>query len=144
MDNFEEKLNKIVWQKLASKKKQKKNFSPKFKLFTGIFLIFVCIAAGLFFSPVFKIKKISITGNADISGQKLEAFTRSYFNYNLVFGGSEGNSLFLEVKDLSEKIKTEFPELEEIVMKKDFLNKRTSPAAVKILQGNMQPSADKG
>ncbi|MDP1629670.1 MAG: hypothetical protein Q8L57_03560 [bacterium] len=117
MESFDEKLSKIVWKKPAPKKRQK---SPKLKLFAGIFLVFAALAAGLFFSPVFQIKKIGIEGNAETSGQKMEAFARSYFNF---FGGSEGNLLFLKVNDLSEKMKSEFSELEEIAMKKDFLNR---------------------
>lgn len=125
MESFDEKLNKIVWRRPASKKKRKKILSKKIWLGGGIFLVILAMAGGLFFAPIFKIKEIIVSGDTDGVRSAVESFIRSYLYYRpLTTGG--GNILFLDGKELAEKIKQEFPRTEEARIKKDFLERTLS------------------
>ncbi len=124
MDDFEEKLNKIVWRRPAPKKKRKKILSKKIWLGGGIFLVLLAMAGGLFLSPIFKIKKINVSGASGMNAALVESFIRSHIASGGPLAAGGDNILFLDGKELEKKIKAEFPAMEEARIKKDLL-KRT-------------------
>lgn len=120
-DDFETKLNKIVWRRPAPKNKQRKVLSKKVLFIGGIFLVILMIIGGLFFSPIFKVKEVIISGD-DSRSMAVESFVRLYINHGAFLTGD--NILFFDSATLAEKIKAEFPIMEETRIKMDFL-KRT-------------------
>lgn len=88
-------------------------------------MVLLAIAGGLLFSPIFKIKKIGISGLEDVNAALVESYVRSYIaSGSLTIRG--GNILFIDGKKIEEKIKAEFPIIEEARLKKDILKRVVS------------------
>lgn len=121
-DDFDAKLNKIVWRRPAPVPKRKKILFKKIWLGGGIFLVLLVMAGGLLFAPIFKVKKIYVSGTAGMNAVLVESFVRSYIaSGSLAVGGD--NILFINTKELEEKIKAEFPIAERVRIKKFFLKR---------------------
>lgn len=118
-----------------AKKKYKKRYKVKkkksilksrlFQLLLLIFVIFSLISYFLFFSSFFQIKEIKVSGNKEVSAEKLEKIIESNTKKKILFW--ENRSIFLvRLGKINSLIKKTFPRIEKISSKRDFPDVITS------------------
>ncbi len=106
-------------------KTRRKKSLFKRKIFWGLFLLFVFLGTGsyfIFFSQVFQVKAIEISGNQKIDKENLrqvidQEITQDFLFFNLK------NIFFADQSEIKKTISNKFHYVADITLKKDFPNK---------------------
>jgi cell division septal protein FtsQ len=84
--------------------------------------VFCAIVYGIFFTPVFQIQHIEITGAEKVSVERIEHITQEYIQKKVLFF-SINNIFFADEDNVARQAQEEFPSIEHIDVQTKFPNK---------------------
>jgi len=111
-------------RKYKIKKKKKQSFLKKIFFSFGVFLFLLVIACSAFykFSPNFKIKGMEVVGSKTVSQEEIKKVAENLFvsSFNLFGQEIVLDNIFLSLSSKSDELLKQFPEIENINIKKDY------------------------
>jgi cell division septal protein FtsQ len=112
-------------RKYSKKRNSKKNniFKKMFFAFCGfIFLLIIVFSALYQMAPNFKIKGLEIIGNETLPQEEVKKAAQDLFvsSFNILGQEIMVDNIFLSFKGKTNELMERFPEIENIIIKKDF------------------------
>lgn len=102
---------------------EKRLFRKKIIIFLWILFLFLVLSYTLFFSPIFKIKEIKVSGNRAISNEEIRDSLDKFLKKKILIFFNK-NNIFLVTEDGVEKvIFKDFPRVLSIKINKDIFKK---------------------
>ncbi len=109
--------------KLQKRKSSDFNFRKYKIIFGWVLFLSIILAYILFFSPIFEIKQISVSGNKSITEEEIKDFLNNFLNQKLLAFFNK-NNLFLITSEKFENILIDgFPKISFVKIEKDLAKK---------------------
>lgn len=86
-------------------------------------VVFAGLIYGLFFTKLFDIREISVTGAATISSEEIVSNVNEQLTHKFLSINRSSNMLFLKSNGVIKELSEDYPKLESITVKKEYFHK---------------------